>query len=551
LVERLGPKDLIAQQYINSVLAGPLDRAFSSASMAFRRGISRVDATNRVRELIATGHRYAVRTDVADFFPSVDHGRLLAVLDQLLPRGDVKLRRILAGLVGAPFVRDGVLQDRRLGLAQGSPLSPLLANVYLDAFDRRLSASGLAFVRYADDVVILTRSAADSRSALTEVEAALDALGLGISPEKTRLASASQGFEFLGERFGNEEGAVVQALLPRRKPLIITEPHLLLAVNGPALDLRRNGKLIATLPLREISEIVILARATFSTALIERCAHFRIPVSIALSSGYQIGTFTPASRAYHEVAWTQGDRYRALTVRDRTAIAGQLAGAKIMNFIPLIRARYVEGDGALVRDLELCADQAQGALTNDQIRGHEGHAARLVYAWLNRQIVDSKQRWFRSARRDRVAPDRLNSMLNFGYYLLFTRINGLVRACGLNPYLGFLHESTEDFETLVCDIQEPFRAHVDRLVLRLINRGEIRAADFDQEKKGFRLTREGIGRFVAGYEMLFSEVHNGITVRDAIVLQVENIRDFLVQGKSLKIYRWNVANKNCETAQNE
>ena len=129
-------------------------------------------------------------------------------------------------------------------------------------------------------------------------------------------------------------------------------------------------------------------------------------------------------------------------------------------------------------------------------------------------------------------------MLNFGYYLLFTRINGLVRACGLNPYWGFLHETTEDFETLVCDIQELFRVHVDRLVLRLINRGEINADHFETVKANYRLSRVGIRKYAEGFETLFAEVHDGITLRDSIVLQVENFQNFLTDGKELRFYRW-------------
>lgn len=539
-VERLAPADMVAQQYLNEVLAKPFDNAFSSESMAFRRGVSREDATRRVRELIATGHRFVIRADVADFFPSINHARLLAALDRLLPRADLRTRAALARVIAAPVNFEGTVSSRTLGLAQGSPLSPLLANVYLDSFDRRLSEAGMGFVRYGDDVVILTRSTADSRTALAGVEAALDELGLRLNEEKTRISAVAAGFDFLGEHFdGSGETLPHKAVPSLRRPFVVTEPYLMLAVNGEALDVRRGAQLLNTVPLRQISEIVLLSMATFSTALIERCARHGIPLSIALTTGYQIGTFTPDSRAFHDVSWKQGHRYHGLTSRERTAIAGEIAAAKILNYTRIVQARYKEGDGSLLRDLEACAAAARGAAATDQIRGHEGYAARLVFAWLNRQVIDSKQRWFAGKRRERGGPDRVNSMLNFGYYLLFTRINGLVRACGLNPYWGFLHDTVEDFETLVCDIQELFRVHVDRLVLRLINRGEITQDHFETVKNNLRLSRAGIRKYTDGFETLFSEVHDGITLRDAIVLQVENFRQFLTDGRQLHLYRFN------------
>lgn len=538
-IERLTPKDLVAQQHVLELLAAPFDLSFSRQSMAFRRGISREDATRRVRELLATGHRFAVRVDVEDFFASIDHARLLAALDRLLPRGDVLTRNAVTRVIAAPVVVNGEVTARERGLAQGSPLSPLLANVYLATLDRRLEASGLSFVRYGDDIVILTRSPADSAVALERTEAALMDIGLRLHEAKTRVIPVARGFEFLGERFdGHGDSAETRLVYSMRRPLVVTEPYLMLAVNGDALDLRNGGRLITTIPLRQISEIVVLSKAAFSTALIERCANHHIPLSIALGSGYRVGSFTAHSRDLHEVAWRQGQRFHAYSPLERAAVAGALVYAKLHNHVRLLRSRYQQGDAELVRDLESRAEAAQAAHAVESARGHEGCAARLVFAWVNREIAESKKRWFRSERRDKDGCDRLNALLNFGYYLLYSRIHGLVRANGLNPYWGFLHDTTENYETLVCDLQEPFRVHVDRLVLRLVNRGEIAADDFQTAKGKLRLGRAGIRKFTEGFESLFAEVHDGIALRDAISLQVENFRDFLTEGKPLHVYRW-------------
>lgn len=298
---------------------------------------------------------------------------------------------------------------------------------------------------------------------------------------------------------------------------------------------------------RRISEIVVLGKAVFSTALVQRCAQHGIPLSLALETGYQIGTFTPDSRAFHDRAWRQGQRYQNMSERERTAIAADLAATKILSYETLVRGRYRAGDAPLVHRLEDHAKAAMGAISNDQIRGHEGQAAREIFAWLNRSIASKKTPFFSSARRERRAPDRLNSMLNLGYYLLFTRINGLIRTSGLNPYWGFLHETKEGYETLVADVQELFRAHVDRLVLRLINRGEIQPDDFEKRDRSFRLARTAIRKFVEGFETLFSEVHDGITLNDAVALQVHNLREFLSEGKPLRLYRWSAQIKETTT----
>ena len=543
-VERLVPRDLIAQQRLNKLLAPHFDLSLSSGSMAFRRGVTREDVCRRIRGLIAAGYRYAVRGDIEDFFPSIEHNRLFASLERRLPRGDLNIRRLLANIIAAPFVRDGKEQPRDKGLAQGSPLSPLLANVFLDTFDRDLANAGVEFVRYADDFVLLAYSRETARVALEHAGSALGALGLRLSADKTHIGPVAEGFDFLGEHFNDQElEEPVARLLSPRRPVVITEPYLMLAVNGDALDVRRSGQLVQTIPLRRISEIVVLGKAAFSTALIQRCAQYRIPLSLALETGYQIGTFTPDSRAFHDRAWRQGQRYHGMNERERTAIAADFAAAKILNYVPLVRGRYRAGDALLVRRLEDHAKATLSAASTDRIRGHEGQAARDLFAWLNRSIVSKKQPAFSSSRRERGAPDRLNSMLNLGYYLLYTRINGLLRTSGLNPYWGFLHESKEDYETLVADVQELFRVHVDRLVLRLINREEIQADDFDKRDKSFRLARQGVRKYVEGFETLFSEIHGGITINDSVALQVHNLREFLSEGKPLRLYRWSTKMK--------
>lgn len=547
-VERLSPRDLIAQQRLNDLLAAPFDLSFSPASMAFRRGVTREAVCRRIRGRIAAGYRYAVRGDIEDFFPSIEHDRLLASLERRLPRGDLRIRRLLANIIAAPFVRGEEEQPRKKGLAQGSPLSPLLANVYLDTFDRDLVSTGVEFVRYADDFVLLAHSRESARLALEHAGNALDALGLRLSADKTHIGPVAEGFDFLGEHFNARElEEPVERLLAPRRPVVITEPYLMLAVNGDALDVRRSGQLVQTIPLRRISEIVVLGKAVFSTALVQRCAQHGIPLSLALETGYQIGTFTPDSRAFHDRAWRQGQRYHDMSERERTAIAADFAATKILNYVTLVRGRYRAGDASLIHRLDDHAKAAIGAISNDQIRGHEGQAAREVFAWLNRSITSKKTPFFSSARRERGAPDRLNSMLNLGYYLLFTRINGLIRTSGLNPYWGFLHETKEGYETLVADVQELFRAHVDRLVLRLINRDEIQADDFEKRDKSFRLARTAIRKFVEGFETLFSEVHDGITLNDAVALQVHNLRDFLAEGKPLRLYRWSAQIKEATT----
>ncbi len=124
---------------------------------------------------------------------------------------------VAMALVGAlvPLARKFLAKDMGpVGTPQGSPISPLLANVYLHEFDTAMTRRGYKLVRYADDFVILCHSEKEARQALADAEKALDRLKLRLNPAKTRIVPFDEGFTFLGTAFA-AEGVVGESSLPR------------------------------------------------------------------------------------------------------------------------------------------------------------------------------------------------------------------------------------------------------------------------------------------------------------------------------------------------
>lgn len=149
--------DRLIQQALQQVLSGRLDATFSTASYGYRPGRSAHDAIRQARHYVVEEQRcWVVDIDIERFFDTIDHDLLMRDLSR-----HVADKRVLA-LVGR-ILRAGVLQDGRIvrsakGAPQGGPLSPLLANLYLDRLDKELERRGVAFVRYADDVTLYARS---------------------------------------------------------------------------------------------------------------------------------------------------------------------------------------------------------------------------------------------------------------------------------------------------------------------------------------------------------------------------------------------------------
>ena len=120
-------------------------------------------------------------------------------------------------------------------------------------------------------------------------------------------------------------------------------------------------------------------------------------------------------------------------------------------------------------------------------------------------------------------------MLNWGYYWLLARLSGLVRLQGLDPYTGFLHDGRNDDESLVIDLRELFRVHIDRTVLRLINESPgVTVQHFQEARKGWRLTQEGTRLLAKQLEWTFREPQQNGSLNKAMANQVGNMRNWLV-----------------------
>lgn len=148
--------DRVIQQAIVIVLTPILDPTFSQSSYGFRPKKSAHDAVRQAREFVREGHRWVVDLDLSKFFDRVNHDILLARLARRI--NDKRLLRLIRRYLQAGMMSEGVVTGREEGTPQGGPLSPLLANVLLDDWDKQLEARGHKFCRYADDCNIYVKS---------------------------------------------------------------------------------------------------------------------------------------------------------------------------------------------------------------------------------------------------------------------------------------------------------------------------------------------------------------------------------------------------------
>ncbi len=204
-------RDRIVQRAVALGLGPFYERRFSAAAMGYRPGRGVEAAIAVAARALADGRRWFVRTDIAKFFDRIDRDRLLAMMreDGL----DERTLALVRHLLGAGVERGAVWIDSGVGVGQGSALSPLLSNVYLRPVDRAMEEAGFRFLRYADDVLVLAESEAETQDALARLQDALVPLGLRLGPRKTRRGHVGEGFQFLGMRFDSSGPSVERGAL--------------------------------------------------------------------------------------------------------------------------------------------------------------------------------------------------------------------------------------------------------------------------------------------------------------------------------------------------
>ena len=194
--------DRVIQQAVAQVLGPLFEAGFSEHSHGYRPGRSAHKAVAVMEESWKEGRRHAVECDLKSFFDTVNHDRLMGALrEKVRCRKTLHLiRRYLTAGVELP---DGAREATPQGVPQGGPLSPLLANIALDPLDKELEARGHKFARYADDFIVMVRSANAAKRVMTSLIRYCEGrLQLVVNRAKSR-ATPLKSCEFLGYRLNN------------------------------------------------------------------------------------------------------------------------------------------------------------------------------------------------------------------------------------------------------------------------------------------------------------------------------------------------------------
>ena len=211
-------KDRVIQQSLACALSDIYEPHFSDYSYGFRKGRSQHDAMNKVLEYLNDGYEWVIDLDIEKYFDTVNHDKLVSILRERV-KDDITLH-LIRSILKSGIMEDGLVSPSEEGVPQGSPVSCVLSNIYLDKFDKELEARGLRFVRFADDVNIFVKSEMSADRVMKSISSWLERkLFLKVSATKTKVVRPKDS-NFLGFTFvKSKDGWKCKPMDDRKKRL--------------------------------------------------------------------------------------------------------------------------------------------------------------------------------------------------------------------------------------------------------------------------------------------------------------------------------------------
>lgn len=572
-------QDRIAQHAVLRAASPTVDSLLGEACFAYRQGSSVRDALSQIKDYYNQGFSWGLKADFKSYFDTVDHEILLQRLNGAIE--DKNLIQLITLWVKTEVIDKGNSFVLKRGVPQGAPISCLLANLYLIDFDRKVHTPYRRLVRYGDDILVLCRRKSEVIKTVELIESILQTLRLSLNPQKTSIINFEEVFQHLGatilrsmvlippprkpspseEESGEHREFDVpisglafkgkqhdrgcsESSFPLIRTLYVQEQGSVIRRHCERFRVCKGDKDLLEVPAIKVNQIAIFGNCTITTPAMTFALHKRIPILLFSQKGRFYGTIEPEGTS--DVELQKYQFLRSLDPDFCLTTARAIVKGKIHNLrMFLLRRNYkraCEGLTGTINTLVQLIGKLKNAKTLCELRGYEGKAAAIYFGKFKHLL---KYQMGFEKRKHHPPPDPVNSLLSFGYTLLFNNIYFFVKSYGLNPYVGYFHASRRGHPTFVSDLIEEFRAPiVDSLVVYLINSRSVQDSDFyyptkEDGKKLCLLTNPARKRFIEQFEIRMSSqvthqlAHRKISWRDCINFQVRQMVQYVKGQKNV------------------
>jgi len=519
-------QDRIVARAILATTTSRIDPLLGASAFGYRPGLGVADAVQAVVDAREAGLKWVLRTDVDDCFPSLSPDIAFDRFTQAVHDTDITdvVEQLLGRTVGNGKIRGKTLP----GLPLGCPLSPVLMNLVLVDLDDALNAAGFTVVRYADDIVVVGESKEELEDAARFCQRILRSFNMQLGDDKTDIMTFDDGFAFLGEDFGPKYPPAMplqRVQEPENRVLylgaqtahariskgrLIVEDRQKGGGNGGAHGGSKPTKLF-DVPCGHVSRIVAFGSVAISSGLRSWAMYNGVDIVLASRRGSYLGimqgtkTETHSARLIAQVEINDTPR--------QLEISCAIIRAKIHKQIVVLqrfsKRESEEKVSNAITNMRKFMTMLDDTASIDEAMGLEGAAAKEYFAAYGALLPNE----LAFTTRSRQPPlDLANASLSFLYTVLLGECVTALRAAGMDPGLGVLHNPQAKRPSLALDLLEEFRPLVaDQVVLNAARRNRLTSkhARKDPKGQGILLTKKGREEILKAYEERMLQVVKG------------------------------------------
>jgi len=312
--------------------------------------------------------------------------------------------------------------------------------------------------------------------------------------------------------------------------LYLTEQGSVLKKTGDRLIVQKDGETLLDVQCSKIEAVLIFGNVQFTTQAVCELFEHGIEMALLTKSGRLIGQLTSPATKNIDLRVVQfrqhGDEKFKLGL-SRAIVKGKVNNCRSIMTSFSYNHPSIDLSGELAA-LDAAVMNADRTDSVSALRGVEGSAASSYFGGFGKMLLGG---FTFIGRKKHPSTDPVNALLSFGYTLIFNEISSLLDGLGFDPYLGYFHEVEYGRASLACDIQEEFRAAVDRFTLNLINNTMLTTADFYRNEKdgSVYLKREAMKKYFVEYEKYIGrefkhpETGENTTLRKCFRIQAEKL----------------------------
>lgn len=553
----------LIDRFITRLLAQKLARyiepQFMTNSFAYQEGKGVQSAVMYAQKCMEQGLNLLVEIDLKDYFDTI----LLSEIQGLLKGkiDDKAIIQLISKYLYCKVKYDKQIVQKKVGLVQGSSLSPILSNLYLHSFDSFLEQKGVNWMRFADNIYIF---AEDFSRAVEIYNMASNQLQevyhLKLNEKKSGVYNTLDrrilGYEFykskggIGVRkwsykpqnnYANWHSSAVQKI---NNEFHLIQDGVLNKKDYALLFENENEK--HHIPVEVIDHISMYGNITMTTTVLKTVSEKNIRLAILDKYGNLEGYYVPDGYlSSGEILLKQCDLY--LDVQRRLVMAKAMEIAGIHNMRANLRYYAKKKESTQIEsaicELSNCIEQIKLGRDVEELLLIEGRARQKYYAAFNCIIANEE---FKFVKRTKRPPeDAINALISFGNTLLYNQFLQIIWKTALDPRIGIVHATNRRCHTLDLDFADIYKPLVvDRVIFSLINLQQIKAqVDFEEsEGGGIYLSNRGKKVFVEQFEEKLASMRcvkgKSISYKGLMINEVRQFQKAVQTGAKYSPYKY-------------